>query len=65
MEIELAGSEWRQIVDEMFKDIDKQINEKIQHINEVLNDSRLTIQGCHKLKGKREAFQEMKEMLNK
>ena len=51
--------------DRILKLIEIRINEKIQHVNEVLNDSRLTIQGCHKLKGKKEAFQEMKEMLNK
>ena len=51
--------------DRILKLIEIRINEKIQHVNEVLNDSRLTIQGCNKLKGKKEAFQEMKEMLNK
>ena len=43
--------------------IEKRIDEKLEHVNEVLNDSRITIQGCQRMKGKKDAFEEMKEML--
>jgi hypothetical protein len=47
----------------ILSNIETKIDEKIQHVNEVLNDPRLTIQGCQRLKGRKDAFEEMKEML--
>jgi len=47
----------------IIRKIEKQIDKKIQHVEEVLNDPRLTIQGCHNMKGKKEAFEEVKEIL--
>ena len=64
MQIQLDMQTWREIVDELFKDITKRIDEKIQHVNEVLQDPCLTIQGCQRLKGKKDAFEEVKEMLS-
>jgi hypothetical protein len=51
--------------DDCLKLIEKRINEKIRHVNEVLEDPRMTIQGCQRLKGRKDAFEEIKEMLNK
>jgi len=51
--------------DQVLRLIEKSIDEKIQHVNEVLNDPRLTIQGCQRLKGKKDGFEEVKEMLSK
>ena len=47
----------------VIKEIETRIDEKIRYVNEVLNDSRLTIQGCQRLKGKKDAYEEVKEML--
>jgi hypothetical protein len=52
-------------VNDIIAKIEKRINEKIQHVNEVLEDPRMTIQGCQRLKGRRDAFEEMNELLNK
>ena len=49
---------------EILLSIVKRIDEKIQHVNEVLEDPRLTIQGCQRLKGKKDGFEEVKEMLS-
>lgn len=59
-ELETSNEE---LTDDIIKAIDNRINEKLQHVNEVLNDSRLTIQGCQRLKGKKDAFEEVMEML--
>lgn len=46
--------------------IEKRIDEKIQYIDDLINnETRLTIQGCQRLKGKKDAFEEMKDMLSK
>lgn len=34
LDIQLAGQQWRQIVDEMFKEIEKRIDERIDFITE-------------------------------
>ena len=50
-------------LNEISKLIGKGIDDKIQHVNEVLQDPRLTIQGCQRLKGKKDGLEEVKEML--
>jgi hypothetical protein len=52
-------------IEQILNLIEKRIDEKIQHVNEVLNDSRITIQGCQRMKGKKDAYEEVKEMLSK
>ncbi|MDF2736226.1 MAG: hypothetical protein K0S93_82 [Nitrososphaeraceae archaeon] len=50
-------------VDKIIELIETQIDKKIQHVNKVLNDPRITLQGYHNMKGKKEAFEEIKELL--
>jgi len=49
--------------DKILQIFEKQIDEKLQHVEDVLNDPRMTMQGCYNMKGKKEAFEEIKEML--
>ena len=47
----------------IIRKIEKQIDKKIQHVDKVLNDQRITTQGYNIMKGKKEAFEEVKEIL--